>query len=564
MIEVASRKFRDIAILLIWISSVVASSVVTAAAEPATPQSLIGAYVAELTASDPSPDNIKAVTTDDYRLVVLDEDVGPALARLRSIGKVVDIQIIATEQFSAFTAYKAAVRHASGASMWQFKVQDQKIALATLLQLADGQPAVGAAAGPKAAPIASPHAEEEPATNRRGKRSARRAKTPEVSATPEAPTTPDVSSAVEDASVIVKPSAPQPCSSIAAICNAASSDRDPRVIDFLFVTDRKPTSQPGEVPTFGSERNESNDTGAPILTYGGASVRIPEDHHIGRIELPSSWQLFGWQLKWEKQDEQKHLIVKRLSTVAAADWGQLVKDQGSKTALVFVHGFNTSFEAAILRNAQIAWDLQFKGVSVLFSWSSKGQVADYLYDKDSALFARQSFLQVITRLRDELGIETINVIAHSMGNLVVVDALRESAGSLKPVSINELVMASPDVARDMYIAALPDLAKVTKGMTLYASGADKALKISGDLAAFPRAGGIGPTGPVVFPSLETIDVTAIGDELLGLNHTEFATNRAVMDDLKILLDQQRPAPRLGEIRQFPEPPKPVAYWKYAP
>ena len=186
------------------------------------------------------------------------------------------------------------------------------------------------------------------------------------------------------------------------------------------------------------------------------------------------------------------------------------------------------------------------------------------YDKDSALFARQSFLQIIARLHDELGIETINVIAHSMGNLVVVDALRESAGSLKPVSINQLVMASPDVAMDMYIAALPNLAKVTKGMTLYASSADKALKISAELASFPRAGGIGPTGPVVFPPLETIDVTAIGDELLGLNHTEFATNRAVMDDLKILLDQHRPAPRLGEIRQFPEPPKPVAYWKYAP
>ncbi len=147
MIELASRKLSDIAILLIWISSVVASSGV-AAAEPATPQSLISAYVTELSAADPSPDHIKAVITDDYRLVVLDEDVGLALARLRSIGKVVDVQIIATEQFSAFTACKAVVRHASGVSMWQFKIQDQKIALATLLGLDDGRHPVGATAGP--------------------------------------------------------------------------------------------------------------------------------------------------------------------------------------------------------------------------------------------------------------------------------------------------------------------------------------------------------------------------------------------------------------------------------
>jgi hypothetical protein len=76
MIELASRKLRNIGVLLIWISSVVASSTVAAAAE--------------LTAADRIPDRIKAVTADDYRLVVLSEGVGSALARPRSIGKVVD------------------------------------------------------------------------------------------------------------------------------------------------------------------------------------------------------------------------------------------------------------------------------------------------------------------------------------------------------------------------------------------------------------------------------------------------------------------------------------------
>jgi esterase/lipase superfamily enzyme len=43
--------------------------------------------------------------------------------------------------------------------------------------------------------------------------------------------------------------------------------------------------------------------------------------------------------------------------------------------LVFVHGFANSFEDAVFRNAQIVYDLDYQGLSVLYSWSSRGDVA---------------------------------------------------------------------------------------------------------------------------------------------------------------------------------------------
>jgi len=61
-----------------------------------------------------------------------------------------------------------------------------------------------------------------------------------------------------------------------------------------------------------------------------------------------------------------------------------------------------------------------------------------------------------------------------------------------------------------------------------------------------------------------VDVAAIGDEFLGLNHTEFATNRSVMDDLKILLDKQQPASRLNQIKPYPETLEGPHYWRYVP
>ena len=63
-------------------------------------------------------------------------------------------------------------------------------------------------------------------------------------------------------------------------------------------------------------------------------------------------------------------------------------------ALVFVHGFNTSFDDAVLRHAQIVWDLQYTGLPVLFSWPSRESVLDYVYDQQSAIGAREHFIHL--------------------------------------------------------------------------------------------------------------------------------------------------------------------------
>lgn len=491
----------------VWLSLLCSVS-----AQTPQPLDLIRSYLDEVKASKPRPEALKRLTTDDFKLLVHNEDAAAAIARFRNAGKITAATILETERYSDFSTYLVEVKCERESFIWQFRIEStsQMITLATL----------------NAPP---------PIRHGRGKPAKGFAKSS---------------------------GAPAVCSQVPRVCDVITPDKDPRLVEFLFATDRKRDSSASSL-AFGSERNASED-GAPLLSYGGASVRIPEDHRIGRIELPSSWKLFGWQLSWAKEDERKHLIVKKVEALSQEDWSRLIEKQGSKTALIFVHGFNTSFTEAILRNAQIVWDLQYRGVSVLYSWSSKGSVADYLYDRDSALFARKGFLEVINRLRNDPNIEAINVLAHSMGNLVVVEALSASASSAKPVSIDQLVMASPDIARDAFIAAVPDLAKIAKGMTLYASGADRALKISGSLASFPRAGDVPTTGPVVLSQLDTIDVSLVGDELLGLNHTEFATNRAVMDDLSRLLNQQEKSPRLNQIRRYPEPPMAGTYWRYVP
>ncbi len=332
---------------------------------------------------------------------------------------------------------------------------------------------------------------------------------------------------------------------------------EPRLVEFLFATTRKRQTNPTQV-SFTRERGKD-------LIFGAAAVRIPEDHKIGRIELPRSWKLWGVNLKEEPLQDDKHFVVRKVVSLSEDEWGDIIREKNVKSALVFVHGFNTSFEHALYRNAQIVWDLQFPGLSVLFSWASSGEALDYLYDRDSAYNARVGFISLLKLLKEKHGIEHVNVLAHSMGNVVVLDALANNARTSEPVSIGELIMAAPDVDRDQFLQLAPEVRKIVKGMTLYASSSDKALTISRSLTGTPRAGDVPSDGPVLLPKIETIDVTAVGEELLGLNHNVFAATRALIDDIKIVLTtgQRPPHNRLSQIRPYPEAPSEPTYWRYA-
>ncbi|MBW7968519.1 alpha/beta hydrolase [Bradyrhizobium sp. BR 10289] len=466
----------------------------------------ISSFVEGIRTSDLA--KVKSTTAQGYR-----PDRQPKYEILSQLGQVTNVQIGDERYIAKQTIVEATVQHADGTSTWSFSIRDGSKILAAELTDADVY-------GSKI--LAPATTSTRPSTRyHRRYSSARR--------------------------TVV-----QSCETAPGSCN-----RDARLVEFFFATDRN-IKITNNVSTL--------DTEAPrlgILSYGVAAIRIPEDHEPGQIELPSEWHFLSFDYK-SATDETKHFSIKRLAATSYDDWKELVKrqaDQSQNRALVFVHGFNTGFEDALYRNAQIVWDLQYQGVSVLFSWSSKGKVRDYNYDQDSADIAQAEFAELLTKLRDS-GIAHIDVIVHSMGNRVVLPALDQLAQRSSPVRVQQLVMAAPDVARDKFMIQFPLAKKIVDGATLYASSVDKALKASAELNDFPRAGMVFANGPVLLPNLDTIDVTAIGDEILGLNHTVFATNRAVMDDLKLLLIKGMKLPRLSQVRQFPEPPLAAAYWKY--
>jgi esterase/lipase superfamily enzyme len=333
---------------------------------------------------------------------------------------------------------------------------------------------------------------------------------------------------------------------------------DPRIVEFTFATTRQMRDLAG-ARTYSGERSET-------LNFGAARVSIPAGHHnLGHIELPRRTNVFGYSLYEEKLDPTKHFVIREMRTLAEDDWKHLLQDSNQNEVLVFVHGFNTSFEDALYRQAQIIWDLQYKGTAVLFTWASRGGALDYVYDQQSALLARKSFISLLSKLRNELGFAKINVIAHSMGNLVVADALANNSSMPGPVRLQELIMAAPDLDWNYFQQVAPDLRKVSDAVTLYASSSDRAMMLSKAIASgVPRAGDILNGEPIVVAGVESIDVTALGDELFGLNHDVFASSRSTINDIGLILGKHLHPPevRLPEIRGVPIDAATPRFWKY--
>src|SRR5712664_3402091 len=103
-------------------------------------------------------------------------------------------------------------------------------------------------------------------------------------------------------------------------------------------------------------------------------VSIPAEHHVGRIERPSIFQLYV-------EDRSKHIVLLRLEKLDENQFFRAVvtKTSASPTRDVFffVHGYDVTFPEAVRRTAQIAADVNFRGAPICYSWPSAGRYVGY-------------------------------------------------------------------------------------------------------------------------------------------------------------------------------------------
>ncbi len=338
------------------------------------------------------------------------------------------------------------------------------------------------------------------------------------------------------------------------------------VVPVFYGTDR------GAKPT---DKRAQYDFGrAKRLEIGRALVSVPKAHQVPNIERPWAYRipLTNVVIYQEAEDPTKHFTMQEVKALSKQEYLNLIRERLAASsrfkdhAVVFVHGFNTTFDFAVFRAAQLAYDLKFDGVPFVYSWPSKGQLGlqDYGYDRGSAEQAEpylKEFLHLVTR---ESGAKTISIIAHSMGNLVLLPVLRDLKNAApRGVQISQIILAAPDVDRDRFENLAKEIRGISKGTTLFVAANDRALELSKRLAgSVARAGDSPVGGPLVIPGMDTIDVTATSTNIFSLNHSGYAEKSALLNDIQLIIQagERPPEARIPTLQKVTTPRG--VYWRY--
>lgn len=344
----------------------------------------------------------------------------------------------------------------------------------------------------------------------------------------------------------------------------AQPESDWDVVPVFYGTDRVHKDEPKRI-VYTHER-------AGRLELGRALVTVPKTHQVPNIERPFAIRvpLINVTIYEQPEDPKKHFTISELKALTREEFIALARERvgGASSykdqAVVFVHGYNTAFDYALFRSAQMAYDLKFDGASFLYSWPSGGGITDYGYDRDSSDGAVPYLREYIELVLKDTGAKSVSVIAHSMGNMALLRVLHELGPSLPPgVQLNQIILAAPDVDRNLFGTLAAKLKLYGRGITLYCSSNDRAMAAARRVAGgIPRAGDVPADGPVVLDGIDTIDVSQTSTDYLALNHSAYAEKDALLADIGLLLHTgERPPEKRIPILERIATPK-GDFWRY--
>jgi len=304
------------------------------------------------------------------------------------------------------------------------------------------------------------------------------------------------------------------------------------VIPVFYATDRNQTAELTPRLVYGAGRGD--------LTFGVAEVSLPRSRRLSARPAPPWWRLESDEhlanhvvlLDVSVHDREAYVDALRRTIVRAA----------RPDVLIYVHGYNVTFEDAARRTAQLANDLDLLGVPILYSWPSEGRAHLYTVDELNVEWALPHFEELLRLVLAESGARTVHVVAEGMGNRALVRALG-AFDALAPEAaeggahLRQVVFVAPDVDRDTFLGFVPRFAGRAERFTLYGSSRDRGLQASRIVHSRPRAGESGET-MARSGSIDAVDTAgatdaASGTGLLDLSHP-------VLKDLAALLQQGLP------------------------
>lgn len=292
-------------------------------------------------------------------------------------------------------------------------------------------------------------------------------------------------------------------------------------VTMLVATTRAPDANPGVL--FSGERGQP--------AYAEITVSMPPDskRKPGEVQWPS-------RLPGNPETDFVTTKVEKLNRDQAVKlFHNAVQKVPKRRVLVFIHGFNNRFEDAVYRFAQIIHDSHADVVPVLFTWPSRGSLFAYGYDRESGNYSRDALESLLQSLARDPAVGEVSILAHSMGNWVTLEALRQMAirnGQIPPKIANAM-LAAPDVDVDVFQKQITEMTGRRPRFTLFVSQDDRALAVSRRVwGSTARLGAIDPDVEPYRTELAKDGITVLNLTKLKsddrLNHGKFAESPEVV------------------------------------
>ncbi|TWF47831.1 alpha/beta hydrolase [Neorhizobium alkalisoli] len=289
-------------------------------------------------------------------------------------------------------------------------------------------------------------------------------------------------------------------------------------VDMLVATTRQPSGDPRTL--FNGERSPK-----PFMTE--VSVSIPAKRPEGTVQWP----------KRMPPDPATDFAVTRVRQIDSIPEGRAWFRQHIEGghALVFIHGFNNTYEDSVFRLAQIVHDSKMRATPILFTWPSRASLFGYEYDKESTNYSRTALEQSLRLLAKDPNVKDITVLAHSMGTWLAMEALRQMGirDGHVDAKINNVILASPDIDIQVFAKQYAEMGAPKPKFTIFMSQDDRALAASSFITGrVARLGGIDPTIEPYRSRLERAGITAIDLTKVktddNLHHGKFAQSPEIV------------------------------------
>lgn len=263
-------------------------------------------------------------------------------------------------------------------------------------------------------------------------------------------------------------------------------------IPVYFATDRA---------KLGSNEEESDRTLSELKT-GTAIVRVPSEPRwysgsgLKKALIAQNWKVnpFASTIKpfielrgyVAETDRSKVLNDVKSGVDFWQDLNARLKSAERKRVYVYIHGFASSGENALYSAGVLS--SQLEAPVVAFSWPSAGRVGRGIFGPGStrALFKNDrkmidnpnvvnDLANFLSTMRERLAADTeIALVSHSLGGRLLTRLMKDGSSA----KFDSLDLIAPDVDKNLFLSALPEMSKRSNDISVYLNPGDKVLYAS--------------------------------------------------------------------------------------